>query len=317
MKKNKNKKAFTLIELLAVIVILAVILVIAVPRILEVIRASRINSMISSVKLIAGNAEKKKIENEALNDSGMITCRNVAKLGDDYGGCSISFNDGVATVKLRGKNGGKFDKLVCTGDKSDVTCEEKEPKNCTYDNGKDPEQGDEYIDGQYVYRYKEHNTYDNVNWASFSVEGWGVSLTDEAKSDNIINTELCTTINDKPIVSMSCMFLNSVATSIDLSSFDTSKVYNMSSMFRESQVTTLDLSNFDTRNTHYIQTMFYNSKVKELDLRSFDTSNLINITNMFWNSQATIGYAGTPADADRFNSQETNRPSGLTFVVKN
>ena len=35
MKKNKN--AFTLIELLAVIVILAVILVIAIPRILDVI----------------------------------------------------------------------------------------------------------------------------------------------------------------------------------------------------------------------------------------------------------------------------------------
>ena len=40
--KNKKKKAFTLVELLAVIVILAVILVIAIPQIMNVIKTARI-----------------------------------------------------------------------------------------------------------------------------------------------------------------------------------------------------------------------------------------------------------------------------------
>ena len=40
----KNKKGFTLVELLAVIVILAVILVIAIPRILDVIDSSKLSS---------------------------------------------------------------------------------------------------------------------------------------------------------------------------------------------------------------------------------------------------------------------------------
>ena len=57
MKKNKN--AFTLIELLAVIVILAVILVIAIPRILDVIETSKKDSIKSSARMIINSAEKK------------------------------------------------------------------------------------------------------------------------------------------------------------------------------------------------------------------------------------------------------------------
>ena len=57
MKKKKN--AFTLIELLAVIVILAVILVISIPRILDVIETSKKDSFKSTAQLIADSAEKK------------------------------------------------------------------------------------------------------------------------------------------------------------------------------------------------------------------------------------------------------------------
>ena len=41
----KNKKGFTLVELLAVIVILAIILVIAIPQIAKVIDDGKINSL--------------------------------------------------------------------------------------------------------------------------------------------------------------------------------------------------------------------------------------------------------------------------------
>ena len=90
---------------------------------------------------------------------------------------------------------------------------------------------------------------------------------------------------------MGGMFWSSQATTLDLSSFDTSNVTDMSSMFRASQHTTT------------------------LDLSSFDTSNAKSMGSMFSASSATIGYARTQADADKFNSS-SNKPSTLNFVVK-
>ena len=97
-------------------------------------------------------------------------------------------------------------------------------------------------------------------------------------------------LGENSVADMSYMFGNSQATSLDLSSFDTSSVTSMANMFRSSQATSLDLS-------------------------SFDTSSVTNTSYMFYDSQATTGYARTQADADKFNSS-SNKPSGLVFVVK-
>ena len=112
MRKKKN--AFTLIELLAVIVILAVILVIAIPRILDVIETSKKDSFKNSAQLIADNAEKKKVSDKLLGKDEEITCKDVAKINDeDYASCTISFdNEGNAKVSITGK--GKFDGLKIT-----------------------------------------------------------------------------------------------------------------------------------------------------------------------------------------------------------
>ena len=96
--------------------------------------------------------------------------------------------------------------------------------------------------------------------------------------------------NNKSVTTMARMFYGSSATTLDLSSFDTSNVTNMSNMFNSSKATTLDLS-------------------------SFDTSNVTNMSAMFYNSLATTGYARTQEDADRFNSSSA-KPSALVFVVK-
>ena len=50
--KKMNKKGFTLVELLAVIVILAIVLIIAVPGVLTIIDNSRRDSLISSAKTL-------------------------------------------------------------------------------------------------------------------------------------------------------------------------------------------------------------------------------------------------------------------------
>ena len=110
----KKSNAFTLIELLAVIVILAVILVIAIPRILDVIETSKKDSFKNSAQLIADTAEKKKVSDKLLGKDEEITCKDVAKINDeDYASCKITFDsEGNAKVSITGK--GKFDGLKIT-----------------------------------------------------------------------------------------------------------------------------------------------------------------------------------------------------------
>ena len=110
----KKRNAFTLIELLAVIVILAVILVISIPRILDVIETSKKDSFKNSAQLIADTAEKKKVSDKLLGKDEEITCKDVAKINDeDYASCTISFDsEGNAKVSITGK--GKFDGLKIT-----------------------------------------------------------------------------------------------------------------------------------------------------------------------------------------------------------
>ena len=141
----KNKvKGFALVELLAVIVILAVILVIAVPKITDTIKNSKIASFESSAKTIAAQAEKKKMENEILDNTNLITCNNLVKLSNsDYISCSIYFDsNNNALVTLYGS--GKFEGLqIINGTKENAKAEEiKAP---VYGNAVN------YVNGLYAY----------------------------------------------------------------------------------------------------------------------------------------------------------------------
>ena len=141
----KNKvKGFTLVELLAVIVILAIILVIAVPKISDTIKNSKKASFESSAKTIASQAEKKKMENEILDNTNPINCNNLVKLSNsDYISCSIYFDaDNNALVTLYGS--GKFEGLqIINGTKESAKAEEiKAP---VYGNAVN------YVNGLYAY----------------------------------------------------------------------------------------------------------------------------------------------------------------------
>ena len=140
----KKKNGFTLVELLAVIVILAIILVIAVPKITDTIKNSKIASFESSAKTIAEQAEKKKMENEILDNTNLITCNNLVKLSNsDYISCSIYFDsNNNALVTLYGS--GKFEGLqIINGTKENAKAEEiKAP---VYGNAVN------YVNGLYAY----------------------------------------------------------------------------------------------------------------------------------------------------------------------
>ena len=176
----KKRNAFTLIELLAVIVILAVILVIAIPRILDVIETSKKDSFKNAAQLIADTAEKKKVSDKLLGKDEEITCKDVAKINDeDYASCKITFDsEGKAKVSIVGK--GKFKRLkVIDGTKENA--EVKEITKPTYGM-----KAVEYIKQQYEYDgdgLKIDNTSDqNIryygsnpnNYVKFNNELWRI-----------------------------------------------------------------------------------------------------------------------------------------------
>ena len=177
----KKKNGFTLVELLAVIVILAIILVIAVPKITDTIKNSKIASFESSAKTIAAQAEKKKMENEILDNSNPINCNNLVKLSNsDYISCSIYFDsNNNALVTLYGS--GKFEGLqVINGTKENAKAEEiKAP---VYGNAVN------YVNGLYAYDASSNGlerdtTSDNNiryvganpnNYVEFNAETWRI-----------------------------------------------------------------------------------------------------------------------------------------------
>ncbi|HAO5758262.1 TPA: BspA family leucine-rich repeat surface protein [Listeria monocytogenes] len=114
-------------------------------------------------------------------------------------------------------------------------------------------------------------------------------------------------LEDKVFASGNCsgLFYNSVATSLDLSNFDTSNVSYMSEMFSRSAVTSLDLSNFDTSNVSSMMNMFYGSAATSLDVSNFDTSNVISMRNMF------SGSAATSIDVSNFNTSNVTTMYGM------
>ena len=113
-----------------------------------------------------------------------------------------------------------------------------------------------------------------------------------------------------PVVDMSFMFYGSSATTLDLSNFNTSNVTNMKSMFNASSATTLNLSSFNTSNVIDMLGMFYNSKATSLNLNSFDTVKVTNMSSMFSASSATT------LDLSNFNTSNVTNMKSMFYNSK-
>ena len=166
-----------------------------------------------------------------------------------------------------------------------TTTTKKVQTACTYSG--ELKQGVEYVSGQYTYRYKQRKT--SSGWDNISTDGWGVALTDK-NSTNAVTTKLCNSINGKPVVSMSYMFALSKASSIDISSFDTSNVTDMNEMFFRTETSELNLNNLNTSNVNDMRSMFAYSKTTTINgLTNFNTSKVSDMGYMFsWSSVNTI-----------------------------
>lgn len=192
---------------------------------------------------------------------------------------------------------------------------------CT--SGKTLTQGAEYKTSTYTYRYKQEAFWTRMQggqftWYNISADGWGVQLTN-LSSTSPVTEEICTTIDGKPIVSTSHMFIKSASTSIDISTLKSDNVVNMASMFEQTTAKTIiGLDKLNTSNVTNMNLMFSNTtNLKTLDLSSFDTSNVTSMNYIFRSTGATTGYARNSSEANKLNALSTSyKPSTLTFTVK-
>ena len=252
-----------------------------------------------------------ELTNEFINDEIIVeaTCKNINSSNTEDGTCNSISQKAVSsasnitsnipvkpgytqeyTVKITFIDTGKpqnYNKNKSFSGKLGITESSAKTVYCKYD-GK-LTQGAEYVNGQYTYRYmQEGRPYSStLGWNNISTDGWGVQLTDKT-STTPVTSELCTYINDKPIVSMTGMFSDSQATTLDLSSFNTSNITNMISMFDSSTATEIKgLSDFNTSKVTDMSGMFSGSQVTTLNITNFDTSNVTSMEQMFAGSQAT------------------------------
>jgi surface protein len=86
-------------------------------------------------------------------------------------------------------------------------------------------------------------------------------------------------------------------------------------MFDSSEATSIDLSSFNTSNVINMSGMFRGSKVKKLNLSSFDMGNNPSTSDMLFKCSATEGHARTKSDADILNNIKY-KPEGLVFITK-
>ena len=334
----KNKKGFTLVELLAVIAILAILVIIALPNVINMYTKAQKEAFLTETKKLYSEAEKKYISSSISgNTNTIINSDDDSKLdmtGEKLKYCILLYNNGkVKDLKVsNGKwiasldNSKTIEELTIDdleeGNLNDYDCKGNQvlspaPVYCTFDG--EMVQGAEYVNGQYTYRYMQEGDYAwrGLTWTNIGEDGWGVQLSDKESIDPV-TSKLCTYINNKPVTSMSRMFYNSKAMTLDLSNFNTTNVTTMRWMFSNSAATTIDLSNFDTSNVTDMSSMFGSSAATTLDLSSFNTSNVTNMSSMFNCSNAkTIDLSGFDTSKVTKMSSMFNQSAVTTLDLSN
>ena len=190
---------------------------------------------------------------------------------------------------------------------------------CTYNGDLVP--GAEFRNGQYLYRYKEEmymysdTPIEPFRWRAIDSDGWGVVLADVydnlGQSTEPVTTEMCSSINGKPITSMSAAYMLSNAESIDLSKVYSNNVENMEMTFAGTQAKNVDFSRFNTSKVKNMVGMFFQTHIENLDLRSFDTSNVEYMASMFG-----MAYEKT-VNVSSFDTRNVTNMAGMFYLNHN
>jgi len=317
----KEKKGFTLVELLAVIAILAVILIIAVPTILGVIEDAKERSFRLSVLNVFRTIELEyaRTGKTSGNIADLAINNNPFKTG------SWEFNEETKKVSIKKVCNGSYKIGVLNNEQGENFEVEKDNGDCFFDEFADWEDptggkctftgelvpGATFEDGTYTYTYKKRRNWINIE--NMDEDGWSVALTAKNSKDPITTSPLCTVVSKKPVVSTSFMFMWSMTPSVDLSDFDTSNITDMSGMFYTIQRTIENIkfgNRFDTSKVINMSRMFENTKIKELDLSTLDTRNVTNMSGFFNN----ISFTEKIILGDNFN---TSKVTDMSSMFKN
>jgi type IV pilus assembly protein PilA len=124
----KNKKGFTLVELLAVIVILAIILAIAVPGISGIINSAKKGSFESDAKMMVTGIEYNVLQSTVTGSAAPVASDTAitANVGD-YGADPANYTDvyivnmNPITICVESAAGSEFGAFAATATKSGIT----------------------------------------------------------------------------------------------------------------------------------------------------------------------------------------------------
>ena len=323
--KNKTKKrAFTLIELLAVIIILGILMIIAIPSVTNYISNSRKNSYIATAKAIIDGARAKVNEGKLnLYDSNTTyyipnTCINTENSKKSpYGDFTKAYV--VVTYNL---NGDGFKYYWTSTDTSKmgvktITNYDELSIEDIFSNV-----NDEDININVGINGRENIEIYNSDCTS-SDKGIALTMIDTNTEENINNVTQCVTDEDlvqgteyvngqytyhyleeytnssewKSISSGWGVALTDVinnhgasteaVTSTICTFINNEPVTSASAMFYNSQAESIDLSTFNTKRITNMFTMFRGTAANTLDLTNFDTSNVTNMESMFLHSTST------------------------------
>ena len=315
----KNKKGFTLVELLAVIAILAILVIIALPNVMGMFNDAKKSSFTTECKRIYKVAEQ-AFMNDSLYEQ---TEREYAKCdectqkqldlsGRDNIDYYIKFNKGGKVVKFYVSDGDYQyeydgeDLLIENIDGIQTVAELNEDEIINIDDTA-------VVKAAYLKTGKEFNTtikqlasnstsvnYESTN-STIKHFVWANELDTTANSvevnTSVSKYKVYVWFNTNTIYMyspVSKIYLNPDSSSmfynlkgildIDLSHFDTSLSTTMKDMFWVCEnLKNLDLSNFDTSKVTDMFNMFSSCyKLERLDLSNFDTSNVTSMGCMFW-----------------------------------
>ena len=313
----KNKKGFTLVELLAVIAILAILVIIALPNVINMYNRARKNAFLTEAQNVLKTTTNKVIE-EGVSGKKINVVSNT-KNPLNLTGEKINYN-------VRLDNQGKIKDYVISNDNFCISSKKEYDKlaiedikeNCSYDELHN-------IVGtlkQKFYEVSGNTKRDIVNSIVFYNDGRIINDADgsydvsEAQDKSIImyvKTNSSSLI-DLTIVADGMIYLPEDSSQLfAFSDFklyggpydgafykgslvkinfndtvDTSKVTNMSSMFLGCASEYLDIRFFNTANVTNMNSMFRDVKATKIDgLENFNTSNVTEMTQMFYGSYVT------------------------------